>query len=134
MDVRKGLFAGGIILLIIGLFFALALLQDYNICSSGIGVLGQALSPSAASACAQDEGVFALGVILAVVGLILTIVGAATGGGGAKGQVMAPVGSQPATAGQAASTSNTDEKFCQKCGTKMAKSASFCPSCGAGQT
>ena len=32
-----------------------------------------------------------------------------------------------------ASTSTDDSKFCAVCGTKMAKSAAFCPKCGAAQ-
>ena len=72
---EKGLTVGGSVALGVGTVTAALFGHAHSVCNSGLGVLAQGVSSSAAQTCANDDLVFYLGVGAVVVGAVLLIAG-----------------------------------------------------------
>ena len=75
---EKGLTVGGSVALGVGTVTAALFGHAHSVCNSGLGVLAQGFSSSAARTCARYDLVFYLGVGAVVVGAVLLIAGLAS--------------------------------------------------------
>jgi ribosomal protein L40E len=144
--VRGNLVAGGLVMLLIGGVVVWYYSGAYSACNSAVGELYQLLG---GQDCNTVYTIFYIGVLLAIVGLILAIVGAATSETPppAPAQVIYVQPAQPYAQSQpryasppvqqpgAVAPSPTPAgpaavRFCSYCGAPNRATASFCETCG----
>ncbi|MDG6964836.1 MAG: zinc ribbon domain-containing protein [Nitrososphaerota archaeon] len=130
---RGGLLALEIILLIIGIFLALAVNANVSLCNSLYGILAQSDNPQAASTCAQDSLILDLGVVGALLGIIVIILGAVLKGSSGyspRPAYVSPQVPQSTYVPPPASAASTARAFCPNCGQPYPMGSKFCRNCG----
>lgn len=140
---RTGLFLLGIILLGATFWFSniyisaqekAQLYAANDLCNSIVGRAGQIIFPSVAQDCQTVSNYvqfLALSPFLYLVGLVLLVVGAASGG--QKPQVVYSPSPQPPLQQPVQPASAMPARYCQSCGKPMEPQHSYCPYCGAVQ-
>ena len=75
MSRGTGLLISGGVCATVGLFGTLVENNNHNVCNSGLGAFGQALSPNVAHQCSADNAIWFLGLVGVVVGVALLVGG-----------------------------------------------------------
>ena len=137
---RAGKVIGGIVLIILGIFVYIgssivntASIQRVEECNSIIGQLGQALDQQTVEACNNALAgqsisylFMAIGLLMAVIGIALVIIGSLQESKQKKESKAEPITISP----EVNSSGSVEKIFCRYCGKQRTILAEFCPICG----